>query len=92
MPDHFKLNTNDNHRIYIVPEILSEKVVGPFKFLYFHLLLFFSLSAVALELDPRQTLKFMTINSLNKNLMKHFVDIFRRKKGMTLTLCPLIEY
>ena len=58
MPDHFKLNTNDNHRIYIVPEILSEKVVGPFvighvKFLYFHLLLFFSLSAVALELDPR---------------------------------------
>ena len=58
MPDHFKLNTNDNHRIYIVPEILSEKVVGPFaigpfKFLYFHLLLFFPLSAVALELDPR---------------------------------------
>ena len=32
------------------------------------------------------------INCLNKNLITHFVCILRRKKGMTLKLCPLIEY
>ena len=32
------------------------------------------------------------INCLNKNLMTHFFDILRRKKCMTLKLCPLIEF
>ena len=31
-----------------------------FKFLYFHLPLFFTLSAIALEVDPRKILKFMS--------------------------------
>ena len=32
------------------------------------------------------------INCLNKNLMTHFDRNMRRKKGMRLKLCPLIEY
>ena len=34
-------------------------VLEIFKFLYFSLPLFFSLSAIALEVDPRKILKFM---------------------------------
>ena len=45
-----------------------------FKFLYFRLSLFFSLSAIALELDPRWILKvYDAINCLHKNLITHFV-------------------
>ena len=34
-------------------------ILKKLKFLYFHLPLFFSLSAIASEVDPRKTLKFM---------------------------------
>ena len=35
-----------------------------FKFLYFHLPLFFTLSAIALKVDPRKILKFMMSSTL----------------------------
>ena len=45
-----------------------------FKFLYFCLPLFFSLSAIASGVDPRKILKiYDAINCLNKNLIIHFV-------------------
>ena len=42
---------------YFIKEALF--VLKIFKFLYFHLPLFFSLSAFASQVDPRKTLKFM---------------------------------
>ena len=39
-------------------------VLKIFKFLYFHLPLLFSLSAIALELDPGKILKFMTSSAV----------------------------
>ena len=39
-------------------------VLEIFKFLYFCLPLFFSLSAIALEVDPRKILKFMTSSTV----------------------------
>ena len=44
------------------------------KFLYFHLPLFFSLSAIALEVV------YDVINCLNKNLITHFVWYLKKEK------------
>ena len=45
------------------------------KALYFHLPLFFSLSAIALEVDPRKTLKvYGVINCLSKNLIALYLE------------------
>ena len=38
-------------------------------------------------------LKFYdVVNCLNKNLMTHFASYLGKEKGMTLYICPLIEY
>ena len=51
-----------------------------FKFLYFRLPLFFSVSAIALEVDPRKILKvYDIINCLNKNLKAHFVWYYEKE-------------
>ena len=43
-----------------------------FKFLYLHLPLFFSLSAIALEVDPRKILKFMTSSTVDRESNKEY--------------------
>ena len=47
--------------------------------IFVFLTLFFSLSAIALEVDPRKILNLDVINCLNKNLITHFFDIFEKK-------------
>ena len=39
-------------------------ILATFKFLCFRLPLFFSMSAIALEVDPRKILKFMTLQTV----------------------------
>ena len=48
-------------------------VLEIFSFVYFRLPLFFSPSVIALEVDPRKTLKFMSSTALSKNLITCFV-------------------
>ena len=55
-------------------------VLERFKFLYLHLPLFFFLSAIAWELDPRNIKVFDVINCLNKNLIIHFVWYLEKAK------------
>ena len=51
-----------------------------FKLFYFRLLLFFSLSTIAWEVDPRKTLVYYVINYLNKDLVIwNFVWYFERE-------------
>ena len=49
----------------------SSFVLKIFKFLYFRLPLFFSLSAIALAVDPRKS--YDAMNYISKNLITHFV-------------------
>ena len=57
------------HVFYLILQALFIHEI--FKFLYFHLPLFFSLSAIALEVDPRKISKSDIINcteNIRKNL------------------------
>ena len=51
---------------------------------------FFSLSAIALEDDQRQILKFIT-NCLNNKSITQFVCYFEKEKGMKSKLCQLVK-
>ena len=68
-------------------------VIEIFNYLYFHLLLFFpcrplfSLRPLKINLEV-----YDVINCQNKNLITILFDILRRKTGMKLKLCQLIEY
>ena len=56
-------------------------VLKIFKFLHFCLPVFFSLSAIALEVDPRKIYKaYDVINCFNKNLITHFVWYLEKKR------------
>ena len=60
---------NMKHVFYLILQALFIHEI--FKFLYFHLPLFFSLSAIALEVDPRKISKSDVINcteNIRKNL------------------------
>ena len=49
-------------------------------FLYFHLPFFFSLSAIALEVDPKKNLKvYGVINCQYKNLVTQFVSYLEKE-------------
>ena len=58
------------------------------EFLYFHLPLFFSHSAIALEDDWRYILKFGGIICLYKNLITHFVWCLGKVKRYDIELGP----
>ena len=56
------LSKNMKNVFYFIEKAFS--VLEIFKFLYFRLLLFFSLSSIAVEIDPRKILKFMTSSTV----------------------------
>ena len=66
-PNDSPSKTMKNVFYFIEKALLVLKI---FKFFYFRLPLFFSLSAIDLEVDPR---KIFVINGLNKNLITRFV-------------------
>ena len=53
---------NMKNVFYFIEKAFS--VLEIFKFLYFRLPLFFSLSSIAVEIDPRKILKFMTSSTV----------------------------
>ena len=57
-------------------------VLEKFKFLYFHLPLFFFLSDIALDWSKINLKVYNVINCLNKNLITHFVCYFEKEKRL----------
>ena len=68
--------------------ILSKKLFS-FKFLCFCLPLFFSQSAIALEVDPRKI--YDVINWLSKNLITHFVWYLEKEIGCDIETLSIIR-
>ena len=70
-PSDSPLKTTKNVFYFISKALVALEI---FKFVYFRLPLFFALSFIALQADPRKILKFMmSSDGLNKNLITHFI-------------------
>ena len=70
-PSDSPLKTMKNVFYFISKALVTLEI---FKFVYFRLPLFFALSFIALQADPRKILKFMmSSDGLNKNLITHFI-------------------